>query len=307
MNSGVVNLAESLSKDLKTGEEKKDLFLYDNEMRTHCGVICGIDEAGRGPLAGDVYAAAVILPDDIIIDGINDSKKLTEKKREALFDIIREKAVSYCIATASVEEIDSMNILNAAMLAMKRAYEGLDVKPDTALIDGNKTPGLDIPETAVVKGDATSASIAAASILAKVARDRYMKELAEKYPQYMFEKHKGYGTKLHYEMLDKYGASDIHRKSFLVKYFKAKGDILVFVEVKTRRYRSLVSGVEAVGYKKKGRIIATADCFLAEYGEEKQIRYDIAEVTVSTGDAVRVIDFRYFKDAFDTTGYETQF
>lgn len=139
-----------------------------------------------------------------------------------LFDIIREKAVSYCIATASVEEIDSMNILNAAMLAMKRAYEGLDVKPDTALIDGNKTPGLDIPETAVVKGDATSASIAAASILAKVARDRYMKELAEKYPQYMFEKHKGYGTKLHYEMLDKYGASDIHRKSFLVKYFKAK-------------------------------------------------------------------------------------
>ena len=194
MNSGVVNLAESLSKDLKTGEEKKDLFLYDNEMRTHCGVICGIDEAGRGPLAGDVYAAAVILPDDTIIDGINDSKKLTEKKREALFDIIREKAVSYCIATASVEEIDSMNILNAAMLAMKRAYEGLDVKPDTALIDGNKTPGLDIPETAVVKGDATSASIAAASILAK----------------------------LHYEMLDKYGASDIHRKSFLVKYFKAK-------------------------------------------------------------------------------------
>ena len=121
MNSGVVNLAESLSKDLKTGEEKKDLFLYDKEMRTHCGVICGIDEAGRGPLAGDVYAAAVILPDDIIIDGINDSKKLTEKKREALFDIIREKAVSYCIATASVEEIDSMNILNAAMLAMKRA------------------------------------------------------------------------------------------------------------------------------------------------------------------------------------------
>ncbi len=222
MNSGVVNLAESLSKDLKTGEEKKDLFLYDNEMRTHCGVICGIDEAGRGPLAGDVYAAAVILPDDIIIDGINDSKKLTEKKREALFDIIREKAVSYCIATASVKEIDSMNILNAAMLAMKRAYEGLDVKPDTALIDGNKTPGLDIPETAVVKGDATSASIAAASILAKVARDHYMKELAEKYPQYMFEKHKGYGTKLHYEMLDKYGASNIHRKSFLVKYFKAK-------------------------------------------------------------------------------------
>ena len=178
MNSGVVNLAGSLSKDL---EEKKDLFLYDKEARNEYGVICGIDEAGRGPLAGDVYAAAVILP-----------------------DVICDKAVSYCIATASVEEIDSINILNAAMLAMKRAYEGLSVKPDTALIDGNKTPGLDIPEKAIVKGDATSASIAAASILAKVARDRYMKELAEKYPQYMFQKHKGYGTKLHYEMLDKY-------------------------------------------------------------------------------------------------------
>ncbi len=219
MNSGVVNLAGSLSKDL---EEKKDLFLYDKEARSECGVICGIDEAGRGPLAGDVYAAAVILPDDIIIEGINDSKKLTEKKREALFDVICEKAVSYCIATASVEEIDSINILNAAMLAMRRAYEGLSVKPDTALIDGNKTPGLGIPEKAIVKGDATSASIAAASILAKVARDRYMKELAEKYPKYMFQKHKGYGTKLHYEMLDKYGPSPIHRMSFLKKYYAAK-------------------------------------------------------------------------------------
>ena len=198
------------------------LYAFDAEVRSQYGCFAGVDEAGRGPLCGPVCVAACILDPENPVYGINDSKKLTEKKREALFDIIREKAVSYCIATASVEEIDSMNILNAAMLAMKRAYEGLDVKPDTALIDGNKTPGLDIPETAVVKGDATSASIAAASILAKVARDRYMKELAEKYPQYMFEKHKGYGTKLHYEMLDKYGASDIHRKSFLVKYFKAK-------------------------------------------------------------------------------------
>ena len=222
MNSGVVNLAGSLSKDLEVTKEKKDLFLYDKEMRAQCGVICGIDEAGRGPLAGDVYAAAVILPDDVIIDGINDSKKLSEKKREALYDIICEKAVSYCIATASVEEIDSINILNAAMLAMRRAYEGLAFKPDTALIDGNKTPGLDIPQKAIVKGDATSASIAAASILAKVARDRYMKELAMKDPQYMFEKHKGYGTKLHYEMLDKYGASEIHRNSFLVKYYESR-------------------------------------------------------------------------------------
>ncbi|MGN0612103.1 MAG: ribonuclease HII [Ruminiclostridium sp.] len=219
MNSGVVNLAGSLSKDRY---DTVDLFEYDKSVRNEYAVICGIDEAGRGPLAGDVYAAAVILPDDVIIDGINDSKKLTEKKREALFDVICEKAVSYCIATASVEEIDNINILNAAMLAMKRAYEGLSVKPDAAFIDGNKTPELDIPAFSVIKGDATSASIAAASILAKVARDRYMKELAEKYPQYCFDKHKGYGTKLHYEMLDKYGASDIHRKSFLVKYYNEK-------------------------------------------------------------------------------------
>ena len=219
MNSGVVNLAGSLSKDRNN---TVDLFEYDKSVRNEYAVICGIDEAGRGPLAGDVYAAAVILPNDVIIDGINDSKKLSEKKREALFDVICEKAVSYCIATASVEEIDNINILNAAMLAMKRAYGGLSVKPDAAFIDGNKTPELDIPAFSVIKGDATSASIAAASILAKVARDRYMKELAEKYPQYCFDKHKGYGTKLHYEMLDKYGASDIHRKSFLVKYYNEK-------------------------------------------------------------------------------------
>ena len=219
MNSGVVNLAGSLSKDRNN---TVDLFEYDKSVRNEYAVICGIDEAGRGPLAGDVYAAAVILPDDVIIDGINDSKKLSEKKREALFDVICEKAVSYCIATASVEEIDNINILNAAMLAMKRAYGGLSLKPDAAFIDGNKTPELDIPAFSVIKGDATSASIAAASILAKVARDRYMKELAEKYPQYCFDKHKGYGTKLHYEMLDKYGASDIHRKSFLVKYYNEK-------------------------------------------------------------------------------------
>ena len=195
-------MAGSLSKDRNN---TVDLFVYDKSVRNEYAVICGIDEAGRGPLAGDVYAAAVVLPDDVIIDGINDSKKLSEKKREALFDVICEKAVSYCIATASVEEIDNINILNAAMLAMKRAYGGLSVKPDAAFIDGNKTPELDIPAFSVIKGDATSASIAAASILAKVARDRYMKELAEKYPQYCFDKHKGYGTKHHYEMLDKYG------------------------------------------------------------------------------------------------------
>lgn len=192
------------------------LFEYDNEMRMLHPVIVGTDEAGRGPLAGDVYAAAVILPPDIMIDGVNDSKKLTEKKREQLFDEIIAKADAYCIATATVAEIEEINILNAAMLAMKRAIEGLGASYDIALIDGNKTP--DVPcAQAVVKGDATSQSIAAASILAKVARDRYMKTLDEQYPEYQFSKHKGYGTKLHYEMIKKYGISPVHRPSFLKK------------------------------------------------------------------------------------------
>lgn len=193
----------------------KELFEYDSALRTEFPVICGVDEAGRGPLAGDVYAAAVILRDGDTIDYLNDSKKISEKRREELFDVIREKASAYAIATASVEEIDRLNILNAAMLAMKRAVEGLGIDPDLALIDGNKLPDLNCPARFVIKGDATSASISAASVLAKVARDRYMRELAEKYPQYAFEKHKGYGTKLHYEMLEKYGISEIHRRSFL--------------------------------------------------------------------------------------------
>ncbi len=200
-----------------------ELSEFDKQQREYFGgQICGIDEAGRGPFAGDVYAAAVILPPELIIDGLNDSKKLTEKRREELFDVICACAVSYSIATASVEEIDSLNILNATMLAMKRAYEGLSVKPAGALIDGNKAPGLDIPEMTVVSGDANSASIAAASILAKVSRDRYMAELDKQYPQYQFSKHKGYGTKLHTQMLDEYGISDVHRRSFLVKYLKKK-------------------------------------------------------------------------------------
>lgn len=193
----------------------KELFEYDSALRTEFPVICGVDEAGRGPLAGDVYAAAVILRDGDTIDYLNDSKKISEKRREELFDVIRERAVAYVIATASVEEIDRLNILNAAMLAMKRAVEGLGIDPDLALIDGNKLPDLNCPARFVIKGDATSASISAASVLAKVARDRYMRELAEEYPQYAFEKHKGYGTKLHYEMLEKYGISEIHRRSFL--------------------------------------------------------------------------------------------
>ncbi len=193
-------------------------FEFDKAIRTEHGVICGIDEAGRGPLAGDVYAAAVILGDGVFIDGLNDSKKLSEKKREKLFDEIIEKADAYCIATATAAEIDEYNILGATFLAMKRACEGLKIKPEYALIDGNRTPELDIPCEAVVKGDSKSASIAAASILAKVARDRYMKELDEKYPEYQFCKHKGYGTKLHYEMLSQYGMCPEHRRSFFKKH-----------------------------------------------------------------------------------------
>lgn len=191
---------------------------FDESIRNEYGIFCGTDEAGRGPLAGDVYAAAVILNPDDVIEEINDSKKLSEKKREMLFDVIKEKAVSWCIATASVEEIEEINILNAAMLAMKRAVSGLDVKPEFVLVDGNKIPdGLEIKADCLVKGDALSASIGAASILAKVARDRYMKEIALKYPEYGFEKHKGYGTKQHREALLKYGPCPVHRMSFLKK------------------------------------------------------------------------------------------
>lgn len=202
--------------------ELSPLFEYDKTVRLFHPVFCGIDEAGRGPLAGDVYAAAVILDNDTLIEGLNDSKKLTEKKREELFDEIINKAKTFCIATASVEEIEEINILNAALLAMKRAVDGLDISPEYALVDGNKFPPIDIEGETVVKGDATSASIAAASILAKVSRDRYMKQAAEMYPRWQFERHKGYGTKLHYEMLDKYGPSPIHRMSFLKKYYAAK-------------------------------------------------------------------------------------
>ena len=192
---------------------------FDKQYQKEYPLVCGCDEAGRGPLAGDVFAAAVVFDKDTVIEGINDSKKLTEKKREKLFDEIKEKALYWSIKRASVEEIESINILQSAMLAMKRAVEGLPVKPDICLIDGNKTPQLEEKVIAVVGGDAKSQCIAAASILAKVARDRYMLELAEQYPQWQFEKHKGYGTKLHYEMLDKYGASPIHRPSFLKKYY----------------------------------------------------------------------------------------
>ncbi|MBQ6796967.1 MAG: ribonuclease HII [Clostridia bacterium] len=180
--------------------------------------VCGVDEAGRGPLAGPVCAAAVILPKNTIIDGNNDSKKLTEKKREALFDIIKEKAISYGIAFATHEEIDEINILQATYLAMRRAVEQLNIPPDLAMIDGNRIPP-DLPCEArcIIKGDALSSSIACASVLAKVTRDRYMLEMSEKYPEYNFAKHKGYGTKEHIEALRKYGMCPIHRRSFLKK------------------------------------------------------------------------------------------
>ena len=200
--------------------ESKSLFEYDSAVRNDHPVICGIDEAGRGPLAGDVYAAAVIFDNDVFIEGLNDSKKLSEKKRELLYDEIIAKAKAYCVATASVEEIDRLNILQATFLAMKRAYDGLGISADLSLVDGNRLPELDCDARAVVKGDSLSASIAAASILAKVSRDRYMKKLAEEYPQYQFEKHKGYGTKLHTELILEHGASPVHRKTFLKKLFK---------------------------------------------------------------------------------------
>lgn len=191
-------------------------YEYEDLYRSQgFAAVCGVDEAGRGPLAGPVFAAAVILPDGLENIGLNDSKKLTEKKRDALFDIITEKAVAWCVASADEKEIDELNILNATFLAMKRAVDGLAVRPDLALIDGNRRPGTGIREETIVKGDAKSISIAAASILAKVSRDRYMLELDKKYPEYCFAKHKGYPTALHYEMIKKYGVSPVHRLSFL--------------------------------------------------------------------------------------------
>ena len=177
--------------------------------------VCGLDEAGRGPLCGPVVAAAVILPRGLVIEGLNDSKKLTEKKREALFDLIKEKAIAYAIAEASPAEIDEINILNASMLAMRRAVEALPIKADFALIDGNCSRGFNIPTETVVKGDAKSYSIAAASILAKVTRDRQCLELDKQYPQYNIAKHKGYPTKEHMDAVREHGVTEIYRKSFL--------------------------------------------------------------------------------------------
>lgn len=195
-----------------------DLLLETELREKGFKYVCGVDEAGRGPLAGPVCAAAVILPENIEIEGLNDSKKLSEKKREALFEVIKEKAVAYSIAYGSLEEIEEINILNATFLAMNRAISELKVNADFALIDGNQVPkGIEIPCQTVVKGDAKSASIAAASILAKVTRDRLLLEYDKEYPQYNFKKHKGYGTKEHTELILEYGPSPIHRMSFLKK------------------------------------------------------------------------------------------
>ena len=200
------------------------LWNFEREQwASGCAVVCGVDEAGAGPLAGPVYAAAVILPREIEIAGLNDSKKLTEKKREVLFDIITAQAEAYCIARVEAEEIDRIDILNARMRAMQLAIDGLSMAPDMALIDGNRDHGSSVaittPHKTIVGGDGKSASIAAASILAKVARDRFVStELNDLYPVYRFAKHKGYGTKLHYEMLDQYGPCHQHRITFLKKW-----------------------------------------------------------------------------------------
>lgn len=208
-----------MSKKIKAGEHERLAAMWREEEKLRAegyGLICGADEAGRGPLAGDVFAAAVVLPFGLEIPGLNDSKKLTEKRREELFGVIREKALSCAVARATVAEIESLNIRNAAFLAMKRAIE--QIETDFAIIDGNAFNDCPVPFMTLVKGDGRSANVAAASILAKVSRDRYMLELDKKYPQYGFAKHKGYGTKQHIEALKEYGACEAHRPLFVKKF-----------------------------------------------------------------------------------------
>ena len=203
--------------------EKPDLWELERSLAEQgAGVVCGCDEAGAGPLAGPVYAAAVILPMGVDLPGLNDSKQVSPKKRDVLFDLIRERAAAWAVAWVDAEEIDRTDILSARMKAMQLAIDGLNIRPDFALIDGNRDKGksaaITTPHQKVVKGDSRSASIAAASILAKVSRDRYMERAAEEYPQYEFARHKGYGTKLHYAMLDQYGPCPEHRLTFLKKW-----------------------------------------------------------------------------------------
>ena len=202
---------------------EKNMWQIEEQMSAQgYSVICGVDEAGRGPLAGPVCAAAVILPPNLEIPGLDDSKKLTDKRRRELFPIIQEQAIAYGIGFASHEEIDEINILQATFLAMERALEQLKVRPDLALIDGNREKDFGMPVRTVVKGDSLSANIAAASVLAKVSRDVLMEQYAQEYPQYAFDVHKGYGTKAHYEALRQHGPSPIHRMSFLKKFYGEK-------------------------------------------------------------------------------------
>ncbi|HCR44502.1 MAG TPA: ribonuclease HII [Ruminococcaceae bacterium] len=205
--------------------EGKDWLYFENRARERgFAAVCGIDEAGRGPLAGPVFAAAVVLPPGLIIEGLDDSKKLSPKKREKLFDIIKSRAVSFGIGFADEKEIDSINILQATFLAMKRAVDKLGAKPDIALVDGNRMPCLGVYTETIVKGDALSESIAAASVLAKVSRDRLLCEIDKIYPQYGFAQHKGYGTRQHVEMLKKYGPCPVHRRTFLKKILGNNAD-----------------------------------------------------------------------------------
>ncbi len=208
-----------MARTKQNDKPQVDWLLYERTAHEEgYSLVCGVDEAGRGPLAGPVFAAAVILPPDTIIEGVNDSKKLSEKKRDALFDVICSRALAYGIAAADEREIDEINILNATYRAMERAVAMLEPTPDLVIVDGNRLPpGLEVEARTLVKGDALCHSIACASILAKVSRDRFMLAMAEKYPQYSFEKHKGYGTAAHIEALRTHGVSPIHRRSFLKK------------------------------------------------------------------------------------------
>ena len=206
-----------ITNEAEIARQNEMKIIEDEKKKQGYNLIAGVDEAGRGPLAGPVFAACVILPDDCYIEGINDSKKLSEKKREKLFEEIINKAISYSIKSVDEKIIDEINILNATHMAMNEAINSMDITPDFVLIDGNSIKNIKIPYQTVVKGDAKSISIAAASILAKVSRDRYICDIANKYPQYFFEKHKGYGTKVHTDALKKYGPCEIHRKTFLTK------------------------------------------------------------------------------------------
>lgn len=221
-------------KEMDRKQEKllkcRQRFEYDKTVRAENGILCGIDEAGRGPWIGAVYAAAVVFDDGVFIEGLDDSKKLSESKREELYEEIIKKAVSYSVAFATVEEIEELNILNATFLAMKRAAEGLNVVPGIALIDGNRLPPLEVKTRAIVKGDSVSASIAAASILAKVTRDRYMRELDGRYPEFNFAANKGYGTAQHIEALKQFGVTPDHRRFFLRKLEAKEGKLKYYKE-----------------------------------------------------------------------------